>query len=92
MNEEDVSKEIEEVTHRYMQRVTDGNALGTARKEREAKEREAELAELPPPLPFVLVVLNDTTAITYDARQHTSLHLRRNPPRRTRVVNTRGFV
>ena len=80
MNEEDVFKEIEEVTHRYMQRVTDGNALGTAWKEREAREREVELAELPPP-PFVLVVLNDTT-----------LHLRRNPPRRARVVNTRGFV
>lgn len=85
MNEDDIFKEIEEVTCRYMQRVTDGNALGTAWKEREAKEREeaetAELAELPPPLPFVLVVLNDKTLL-----------LRRNPPRRARVVNTRGFV
>ena len=81
MNEEDVFKEIEEVTHRYMQRVTDGNTLGTAWKEREAKEREVELAELPPPLPFVLIVLDDKTVL-----------LRRNPPRRTRVVNTRGFV
>jgi len=81
MNEDEVFKEIEEVTHRYMQRVTDGNALGTAWKEREAKEREVELAELPPPVPFVLVVLNDRTLL-----------LRRNPPRRARVVNTRGFV
>lgn len=81
MNEEDVFKEIEEVTCRYMQRVTDGNALGTAWKEREAKEREVELEGLPPPAPFVLVVINDTT-----------LHLRRNPSRRARVVNTRGFV